>query len=121
MNLSKMLRSFRYAGAGFTKLIRSENNFQFHTLAALLVITAGVFSHLKAWEWLVISGCIAAVFTAEAFNTAIEKLCDLISKERKSEIGDIKDIAAAGVLLTALASFVAALVIFIPRIMHYFS
>lgn len=115
MNLPKMLRSFRYAGTGFGKLLRSENNFQFHALAAVLVLLLSVFCGLTQWEWILICISIAAVFGAEAFNTAIEKLCDLVSKERLKEIEDIKDIAAAGVLLTAGGAFLVAVLIFGKR------
>lgn len=116
MNLPKMIRSFRYAGAGLLKLLRAENNFQFHTLAAVLVILAGSFAGLERWEWMTVTACIAAVFAAEAFNTAIEKLCDLVTTEHLKAIEDIKDIAAAGVLLTAAGSLVVAFFIFGKRL-----
>ena len=119
MNLPKMLMSFRYAGVGFIKLLRSENNFQFHTLAAIGVLVLSAFCQLAAWEWLMVCISIAAVFTAEAFNTAIEKLCDLVSKERLKEIEDIKDIAAAAVLLTAGGAFLVAVFVFGKRIIEF--
>ncbi|MGR3811819.1 diacylglycerol kinase family protein [Jiulongibacter sp. NS-SX5] len=120
MNLKKMLKSFGFAGTGFVKLLRSENNFQFHALAAVLVVIVSVFFELQRLEWLMVCISIAAVFTAEAFNTAIEKLCDLVSKDRLKQIEDIKDIAAAGVLLTAAGSVVVAFFVFGPRIMNLF-
>ncbi|KPM48942.1 diacylglycerol kinase family protein [Jiulongibacter sediminis] len=118
MNLPKMLKSFRYAGVGFTKLLRSENNFQFHALAAVLVLVLSSLCNLARWEWLVVCISIAAVFTAEAFNTAIEKLCDLVSKERLQEIEDIKDIAATGVLLTAVGALIVAFFVFGKRLLE---
>ncbi|WP_304236880.1 diacylglycerol kinase family protein [Jiulongibacter sediminis] len=118
MNRPKMLKSFRYAGVGFTKLLRFENNFQFHALAAVLVLVLSSLSNLARWEWLVVCISIAAVFTAEAFNTAIEKLCDLVSKERLQEIEDIKDIAATGVLLTAVGALIVAFFVFGKRLLE---
>jgi diacylglycerol kinase (ATP) len=113
-----MLKSFRYAGVGFTKLLRFENNFQFHALAAVLVLVLSSLSNLARWEWLVVCISIAAVFTAEAFNTAIEKLCDLVSKERLQEIEDIKDIAATGGLLTAVGALKVAFFVFGNRVLE---
>ncbi|UBM58018.1 diacylglycerol kinase family protein [Marinilongibacter aquaticus] len=111
-----MLKSFTYARQGFVKLLRSENNFQFHFLAAILVTVAGLYFRLTALEWLAVFTAIALVFSAEAFNTAIEKLADRISTEREEALADIKDVAAAGVLIVAILALVIGLSIFGPKV-----
>lgn len=55
------------------------------------------------------------VWTAELFNTAIEKVMDFISTERLPQIKWIKDMAAAAVLITALAAVIIGALIFIPK------
>lgn len=117
----KMIKSFKYAGDGLFKLLKSENNFQFHFLAAVIVCAAGIFFNISHLEWLWIAACIAMVMAAEAFNTAIEKICDLISKEKQAAIADIKDIAAAGVLITAIFALVTALIIFGQKIQNLYA
>ena len=77
MNVLKMVKSFQYAIKGILELIKNENNAKIHFLATFLVIIAGFFAKLTKWEWIVIVVIIALVWSAEAFNTAIEKLCNL--------------------------------------------
>lgn len=59
---------------------------------------------------------IGFVLTAEAFNTAIEKICDFIHPELHPKIGKIKDIAAGGVLIAVLTAVVIGLIIFAPKL-----
>jgi diacylglycerol kinase len=121
MNVFKMLRSFRFAAAGLVKLLKSENNFQFHTLAAVTVIFSGLYFNLSRIEWIIIFIAISLVFMAEAFNTSLEKLCDLVSPEKRKEVADIKDIAAAGVLIATACSVVIGIWVFGSRITELFS
>jgi diacylglycerol kinase (ATP) len=111
-----MIISFRFAFNGILHLLKTENNAKFHLLATILVICAGFFFQINNIEWLVIITLIGLVWSAEAFNTAIEKLCDIIMPSKNIEIGKTKDIAAAGVLFIALAALIIALIIFIPKI-----
>ncbi|AWV99278.1 diacylglycerol kinase family protein [Arcticibacterium luteifluviistationis] len=120
MNVKKMVKSFSYAGKGFKALLGSENNFQFHFLAATLVVLAGFYFEVSRWEWAVLLIQIALVFSAEAFNTAIEKLCDVVSPEWDTRIGQVKDIAAAGVLIVAMIAVCVAVLIFGEKILALF-
>ena len=116
MKILKMVKSFQFAFKGIFELIKSENNAKFHFLATVLVLTAGFIVKLTKYEWVVIIVLISLVWSAEAFNSAIEKLCDLIMPEKNIEIGKVKDLAAAGVLFIAMAAFVIATIIFLPKV-----
>jgi diacylglycerol kinase len=63
-------------------------------------------------EWLIILGCCCVVIIAELFNTALEELCNKLHPEKDSQIGKVKDISAAAVLVTALFSLLAGILIF---------
>ena len=52
-------------------------------------------------------------------NTDIEKLCDVIYKDKHPVIKKVKDIAAAAVLVSAIFSLVTGLIIFMPKIIFY--
>jgi len=58
------------------------------------------------------------VLAAECFNSAVEYLSDRISNDYDEEIRKAKDLAAAGVLISAIAAVVAGLIIFIPAILR---
>lgn len=112
----KRLAAFKFAFLGLGKLISREAHMKIHLLAALCVIIFAIVYRLNSVEWCLCLICIGAVCSAEAFNTALEKLCDRVSRERHPLIGAAKDVAAAGVLIAALISVAVGLIIFIPKI-----
>ncbi len=114
-----LLKSFVYAFRGLALMRHSQRNFKIHLLAMLISISAAFYWPLSGTERAIIIIMVALVLSAEIFNTAIEKLCDLIDTEYNPAIGQIKDIAAAAVLILALASLVVAFVIFWPYLSVY--
>jgi diacylglycerol kinase (ATP) len=62
---------------------------------------------------------IALVFAAEAFNSAIEALVDKISTGYNETAGKIKDLAAGAVLITAIATAITGLIIFVPHLISF--
>ncbi len=56
---------------------------------------------------------------AEAFNTAIEKLCDKVSPQTDSLIKIAKDVAAGAVLLFVFAAVTVGLIVFLPKIIVF--
>lgn len=108
--------SFRYAWSGIGKLLREEHNARIHLGVTVAVLVAGFLFGLAAWEWTAIVICIGMVFAGEAFNSAVEAVCDRFGAERHPLIGKAKDVAAAGVLFLAAAAATVGLIIFLPRL-----
>lgn len=102
INVRKVLRSFRFAGEGIAALFRYENNARVHLLIATAVVIAGLWLGLSRVEWAVILTQIGLVWAAEAFNTAIEKLCDFVSPGLHPQIKAIKDLSSGAVLILAI-------------------
>ena len=113
-DLKKQLRSFGYAWKGIQSCVGKEQNLSFHLIAAMAVIIAGIVLGITRTEWIMVVMCIGTVIAAELFNTAIEKLVDLVSPERHPVAGRVKDIAAGAVLICAVAAAIIGLIIFIP-------
>ena len=112
-SLRKRAKSFVYAAKGIRWLF-AEHNAWIHLAAAILVVIAGFFFDINQIEWIIICICIGSVFAAETFNTAIEKLSDVVSPEWNEKIGKVKDLAAGAVLITAITAAIIGLIIFIP-------
>lgn len=108
-------RSFQYAWQGVRDFMRTQHNAIVHALATVAVAICGCMVNVSGSEWTILLLAIAAVWAAEIFNTAIEKLCDVVSPQRDERIRLIKDLAAAGVLITSIAAAAAGLIIFIPK------
>ena len=56
----------------------------------------------------------------ELINTAIETTVDLITKEKNEKAKIAKDVAAGAVLVSAIASAIIGVIIFVPKILLIF-
>lgn len=117
-SLRKRINSFRYAFQGMATLVRDEHNSRIHLAAMLAVIIAGFMFRITPAEWCLVTVCFGMVLMAEAMNSAVEAIADLVMPERHPLIKKAKDVAAAGVLFTAIAAAAVGLIIFIPYIIE---
>lgn len=110
-------RSFKYAFEGLRSLFRNDHNIILHLVVTIAVIALSVWIKITTTEALVLVFAIGFVWVAELFNTAIEKIMDLISMQRHPRIKFIKDVSAAAVLIASITAAIAGCIIFIPKFM----
>jgi diacylglycerol kinase len=110
-------RSFKYAFEGLRSLFRRDHNIILHLVATIVVIALSIWVKVTTAEALVLVFSIGFVWVAELFNTAIEKIMDLISMQRHPQIKFIKDVSAAAVLIASITAAIAGCIIFIPKFM----
>ena len=115
-SLVDRLKSFRAAFHGTGTLLKYEHNARIHLVILVIVIIAGILFRISGSEWLAILFVTGLVFASECFNTAVEYLADLITDEQNDNIRKAKDVAAAGVLISAVIAVITGLIIFIPEI-----
>lgn len=115
-NVTERLKSFRAAFHGIGTLLRHEHNARIHLFILLMVIIAGILFRISGSEWMAILFVTGLVFAGECFNSAVEYLADLITDKQNENIKRAKDVAAAGVLISAVVSVITGLIIFIPEI-----
>ena len=108
------VRSFRHAIVGILRMIRCQHNAWIHAVATLIVLATAFVLHVSAADWCWIILAISIVWTAEALNTAFEFLADAASPEFHPLVRDAKDVAAGGVLLTAIAAATIGAIVFWP-------
>lgn len=119
-SLRKRAESFKYAFHGMLTLLHDEHNSRIHVAAMLAVVIFGFILGISATEWCIVALCCGGVLMAEAMNSAIEAIADLISPDFHPLIKKAKDVGAAGVLFMAIAAAVAGFIIFIPKIIRFF-
>jgi len=108
-------RSFGFAFRGVWLTLRSQPNAWIHAVATIGVVVAGVAVGLSCAEWCLVVLASAAVWTAEALNTALEFLADAVSRETHPLIGQAKDVAAGAVLITAGGALAVGALVFLPH------
>ena len=108
----KLLRAFGYAFRGIGWAIRTQRNLRIHLVAAVYVLLFGWIMGISAVHLCLELLCCMLVISLELVNSALERICDGITTERKPWIRDAKDASAGAVLIAAMGSVVLALVIF---------
>jgi diacylglycerol kinase len=119
-SIMNRIRSFIPAFNGLKILIKEEHNSRIHLLAAILVLIASILFRISAIEWIVVIFAIGLVFVSEIINSAIENITDFISSEKNDIIKKIKDLSAAGVLISSFTSLIIGLIVFIPKVSKLF-
>ena len=105
-SFKKQLKSFTFAWKGILTCAGHEQNITFHLIAAIIVLAAGFCFGISRTEWMVVMLCIGTVIAAELFNSAIA--------------GEVKDIAAGAVLITAIAAAIVGMIVFLPYVIALF-
>ncbi len=112
--LRRRMLSFGYAFAGIATLFRTQVHAWVHLVAALCVVGMAAWYDVTRTDWITLIGCITVVLAAEAFNSAIEFLTDLVSPEYHPLAKQAKDTAAAAVLICAIGAAFVGVLIFWP-------
>ncbi len=109
-------QSLAFAYAGVRHALHSQRNVRIHFGIAAAAVIAGFALRINRTEWAVVVTLIALVIGLELLNTAIEALVDLASPTFHPLAKTAKDTAAGAILLVAMGSAVAGLIIFLPRL-----
>ena len=112
-SIIERLRSFRHAGAGLLLLLRETHNARIHLLTTLAVVTLALYLEVDRSDWATLALAIGLVWLAEAMNSALEYLADATVPEQHPLVGKAKDVAAAGVLISALVAAAVGLLVFL--------
>jgi diacylglycerol kinase (ATP) len=110
--MERLLRAVVNSWNGIRFALRSEAAFRQELAIFVLAVPLAFLIAQDAWKRLALIGVLMLVFVVELLNTAIEKLCDRVSREIDPQIGWVKDMGSAAVgimLLLAGAVWLLAL------------
>ena len=114
-------KSFGYAFQGIWECIRDERNIRIHLTMTTLVVIGGIILHISLLEWIICLILFGLVISLELVNTAVESTVDLVTKEKRPLAKKAKDTAAGAVLVSAIFAAIIGLIIFVPKIIDFFS
>lgn len=115
--LERYIKSFFHALDGIKYAIIYEHNMIIIVSAIIVVTIAGFYFNLNDYEWLFCIIMFGLVAGSEMINTAIEAVVDLETIKVHPLAKIAKDTASSATLIFSLASFIGALIIFIPKIL----
>ncbi|PQA90807.1 diacylglycerol kinase [Chryseobacterium shigense] len=105
-------KSFLHAFRGIFLMVRTERNFQIELVAFFINLFFIFYFNLSGIDTALVIMASLAVLSAEIFNTAIERTCDIIQPDFDKRISFIKDIAAGAVLLMAAGAVVVGIIVY---------
>ncbi|EKD46271.1 MAG: Diacylglycerol kinase [uncultured bacterium] len=120
IDLSKFVRSLKFAIKGIVHVFKTEQNFRIQIIAAALIAILMVFFKTSFIETVVLITMITIVFIVEFINTVFERVVDVLKPRLHPYAMIIKDIMAGSVLLASLAALIIGLLIFLPKISDRF-
>ena len=107
-----MIKSWTDAWRGMRAAWNTERNVRIEVIFIIVFIVLAWILHAPIIAVLIGVIALGTVLTAELLNTAVEKLCDHLHPHEHDSIAKVKDIAAAGVLVSAvIAAVVCGLII----------
>ncbi len=109
-------RAFGFAIAGIIYALKTGHAIWLQSVAAGMVVLAGLYFHITAndWRWIVLG--ITLVWTTEIMNTAVETVCDALHPDHHPVIGHAKDAAAGAVLMAAIGAATIGALVFWPYV-----
>ena len=113
---NNLMKSFGYAASGVVQA-GSERNFKVDVVAAVVVFAACALLQVPAWGWAAVAVCVGVQLAMETVNTAIEAIVDLASPDIHPLAKRAKDCAAGAALITACASVIVGLIVFVPALL----
>ena len=117
--LSKKMRNIRYALRGIKIAWQEELSFKLQLGAMIVVLALSWLFAISPLEWIVVVFMIGFVLATEAYNTALEQLCDKLKVDPDPHIAKIKDLAAAAVLIASVTALIVGAIIFIPHLLSF--
>jgi diacylglycerol kinase (ATP) len=115
-SLAARLKSFGYAFEGIAWMLKTQHNAWLHLVATTLVTGLAAWCRVDVGDWRWLIGAMAMVWMAEAMNTAVEWLCDVVSPQYSLAVKCAKDLAAGGVLIAACAAAAIGVITFWPYV-----
>lgn len=113
--------TFRNARKGMRLTLKSERNIRIHIFAAALVLLSAYCFHFSIVKFCILLLTIAAVISAEMFNSAIEFSLDAIFHNRYCRmVGMAKDIAAGAVMVVTIIAVLIGGLLFAPAFANLF-
>ena len=109
----RFAKSFGYTWDGLKATFRKEESLRLATVAFFAMGAMMLACQWPAWKKLALVTLFLLIPLAEIFNSAIEDICDLVTKEHSLLVKSAKEKGALAVLLAIIMNALALIVLII--------
>jgi len=113
-SLSRLIKSFHYAGRGLLRVFCEEQSFRVQLVAGFVVLILALIFKIKVWEAVALLLVIMIVLVLELINSVFERVVDVLKPRMHPYVETVKDIMAAVVLLSSLGAILIGILILGP-------
>lgn len=92
-----------------------------YIIGFIIEIILGFTYHVNGLEWILIICILGIILSVELINTAIEAVCDAVTKEFNPLIKISKDCASAATFVIFIVAVILNIIIFYPKIIGFAS
>lgn len=108
-SVARCLRSLGYCRDALASMYRGEPSFRLELLAGAVLAAVLVLCPWPVWKKLAMFAVFLLIPLAEVLNTAVEDLCNLVTRDHHPLVKCAKDKGALAVLLAILVNALALL------------
>jgi diacylglycerol kinase (ATP) len=103
----RVVSAMRYSLGGLKVALKKEESFKLEALALALLVGILALVDWPSWKKFCLIGVFLIIPLTELVNSALEDICDLVTKEIHPKVKAAKDKGSAAVLLAILIGLVA--------------
>jgi diacylglycerol kinase len=107
----------RHAGSGLWQVLQHERNFRAQLAIYVTVLLFGWWLNFSLAALALVALAAGLIMSLELFNSAVERLSDVVSPQYHEGLRGVKDIAAGAVFVASLTAIVVGLLLFIPALL----
>lgn len=108
------LQSFPHAFRGLKLFFKIEHNARVHLVLGLAALAISLWLGISRERFCIVILTIAMVWAAEALNTVLEILVNMVSPHYSEAAKMAKDVGAAAVLIASLAAIAVGAILLLP-------
>ena len=120
LNSKSVMNVIKYSLNGIKVYIQDGKSFIIYTFCALLEILFGFIFKINGLEWILIICMLGVILSVEVLNTAIENVCDALTKEYNPLIKAAKDCGSGATFIIFIVMCFLNIIIFYPKIVALF-
>lgn len=104
MRPKNFLESLNCAAEGVIHALKTQTHLKIHFIFFILLIILSLALNISIYDFVILMLLSAIVIVSELFNTAIEYMMDIFTKDFHITVKYVKDISAGAVLFVSLIS-----------------
>ena len=120
ISADSLLDVVKYSLNGIVSYAKEGKSIVIYIFCSIIEIIMGFVYHVNGLEWILIICILGFILSIELINTAIEKVCDAVTKEYNPLIKIAKDCGSGATFVVFIVAIILNIIIFAPKICSLF-